>query len=203
MAAESPSQSGASTSQNVAAYPTDPVVGGSGAAYVPSPVSLSTSLASLNITANESASPAAASAAADLMPVLPSSMSVASLNNSHQSPVTIINNTPLPHGWEQRFDQNGRIYYIDHITKTTTWIRPSAGRTTSTAPNPAGLVRNRPNSVSTSRADLNGHSIQADDSVGMMNRHHISDDASATRRVSEEKIVVFISFQISVQILVI
>ena len=34
-------------------------------------------------------------------------------------------NDPLPNGWEQRFDQNGRIYYIDHISKTTTWNKPS------------------------------------------------------------------------------
>uniref|UniRef100_A0A669BQF3 E3 ubiquitin-protein ligase n=1 Tax=Oreochromis niloticus TaxID=8128 RepID=A0A669BQF3_ORENI len=32
----------------------------------------------------------------------------------------------LPHGKEQRFrvDQNGRVYYVDHIEKRTTWDRP-------------------------------------------------------------------------------
>ncbi|GAA6067655.1 itchy E3 ubiquitin protein ligase a isoform X1 [Tachysurus ichikawai] len=38
--------------------------------------------------------------------------------------VSPINNGPLPHGWEQRVDQNGRIYYVDHIEKKTTWERP-------------------------------------------------------------------------------
>jgi len=32
----------------------------------------------------------------------------------------------LPEGWEQRSDQNGRVYYIDHITRRTTWIRPTS-----------------------------------------------------------------------------
>eukprot|EP01134_Creolimax_fragrantissima_P001928 CFRG1928T1 len=31
----------------------------------------------------------------------------------------------LPEGWEQREDQNGRIYYVDHNTKTTAWTRPT------------------------------------------------------------------------------
>uniref|UniRef100_A0A4W6EBK0 E3 ubiquitin-protein ligase n=1 Tax=Lates calcarifer TaxID=8187 RepID=A0A4W6EBK0_LATCA len=28
------------------------------------------------------------------------------------------------HSWEQRVDQNGRVYYVDHIEKRTTWERP-------------------------------------------------------------------------------
>ncbi|KAF6734291.1 E3 ubiquitin-protein ligase Itchy [Oryzias melastigma] len=35
-----------------------------------------------------------------------------------------VNNCPLPPGWEQRVDQNGRVYYVDHIEKRTTWDRP-------------------------------------------------------------------------------
>ncbi|CAL8069596.1 unnamed protein product [Calicophoron daubneyi] len=31
---------------------------------------------------------------------------------------------PLPPKWERRFTANGRPYYIDHLTKTTTWNRP-------------------------------------------------------------------------------
>ncbi|CAJ0962896.1 unnamed protein product, partial [Mesorhabditis belari] len=32
----------------------------------------------------------------------------------------------LPDGWEMRFDQFGRKYYVDHTTKSTTWERPSS-----------------------------------------------------------------------------
>ncbi|XP_029906956.1 E3 ubiquitin-protein ligase Itchy [Myripristis murdjan] len=40
--------------------------------------------------------------------------------------VTPVNNGPLPPGWEQRVDQNGRVYFVDHIEKRTTWDRPEA-----------------------------------------------------------------------------
>ena len=31
---------------------------------------------------------------------------------------------PLPPGWEMRYDQYGRRYYVDHNTRSTTWERP-------------------------------------------------------------------------------
>ncbi|PAA50770.1 hypothetical protein BOX15_Mlig020114g3 [Macrostomum lignano] len=31
----------------------------------------------------------------------------------------------LPAGWERRLDPQGRVYYVDHNTRTTTWQRPS------------------------------------------------------------------------------
>ena len=31
---------------------------------------------------------------------------------------------PLPDFWEERMSGNGRPYYINHVTKTTTWTRP-------------------------------------------------------------------------------
>lgn len=30
---------------------------------------------------------------------------------------------PLPPGWEMRTDHFGRRYYVDHTTKSTTWVR--------------------------------------------------------------------------------
>jgi hypothetical protein len=32
----------------------------------------------------------------------------------------------LPSGWEERQDAHGRIYYVDHNTRTTTWRRPTS-----------------------------------------------------------------------------
>ena len=37
---------------------------------------------------------------------------------------TPVTDTPLPQGWEERKDRNGRSYYVDHTTRTTTWERP-------------------------------------------------------------------------------
>jgi E3 ubiquitin-protein ligase HECW2 len=33
---------------------------------------------------------------------------------------------PLPPSWEARMDSHGRIFYIDHASRTTSWIRPTA-----------------------------------------------------------------------------
>ncbi|XP_075882724.1 itchy E3 ubiquitin protein ligase b [Nelusetta ayraudi] len=40
---------------------------------------------------------------------------------------------PMPPGWEQRVDSNGRLYFVDHVEKRTTWERPE--------PLPAGWER--------------------------------------------------------------
>ncbi|XP_021934893.1 E3 ubiquitin-protein ligase Nedd-4 isoform X3 [Zootermopsis nevadensis] len=33
--------------------------------------------------------------------------------------------TPLPHGWEERQDANGRTYFVNHIARSTQWERPT------------------------------------------------------------------------------
>ncbi|KXN88286.1 putative E3 ubiquitin-protein ligase hulA [Leucoagaricus sp. SymC.cos] len=35
------------------------------------------------------------------------------------------NGVPLPPGWERRFDPQGRTYFVDHNTRSTTWHRPA------------------------------------------------------------------------------
>lgn len=34
--------------------------------------------------------------------------------------------TDLPDGWEERRTQSGRLYYVNHFTKSTQWIRPNS-----------------------------------------------------------------------------
>nr|AON96562.1 hect type E3 ubiquitin ligase [Bicyclus anynana] len=43
---------------------------------------------------------------------------------------------PLPPGWEARMDSHGRVFYIDHINRTTTWQRPAANGTSPRSPAP-------------------------------------------------------------------
>ena len=31
---------------------------------------------------------------------------------------------PLPDGWEEAHDFDGKVYYIDHTSRTTSWIDP-------------------------------------------------------------------------------
>ncbi|XP_050308528.1 E3 ubiquitin-protein ligase SMURF2 [Anthonomus grandis grandis] len=34
----------------------------------------------------------------------------------------------LPRGWEERRTQNGRLYYVNHVMKSTQWVRPQNGK---------------------------------------------------------------------------
>ncbi|XP_072134563.1 E3 ubiquitin-protein ligase NEDD4-like isoform X1 [Mobula birostris] len=45
-----------------------------------------------------------------------------------QQEVTVHNQPPpaLPSGWEEKQDNLGRTYYVNHETRTTQWIRPSS-----------------------------------------------------------------------------
>ncbi|XP_022255905.1 E3 ubiquitin-protein ligase Su(dx)-like [Limulus polyphemus] len=44
--------------------------------------------------------------------------------NCGQAAAAGVEGEPLPSGWEVRFDQYGRKYYVDHNTRSTTWERP-------------------------------------------------------------------------------
>lgn len=33
---------------------------------------------------------------------------------------------PLPPGWEERTDPQGRTYYVNHNSRTTQWARPTS-----------------------------------------------------------------------------
>lgn len=37
---------------------------------------------------------------------------------------TMLRKNNLPDGWEMSTDYDGKVYYIDHNNKTTTWIDP-------------------------------------------------------------------------------
>ncbi|XP_011859832.1 PREDICTED: E3 ubiquitin-protein ligase HECW2 isoform X1 [Vollenhovia emeryi] len=43
----------------------------------------------------------------------------------HTSNVSLSSEEPLPPSWEARIDSHGRVFYIDHINRTTTWQRPN------------------------------------------------------------------------------
>lgn len=56
-----------------------------------------------------------------------SSASTSKGRNNHKNSNSGTVNTeeePLPPGWEVRFDQYNRKYYVDHNTRSTTWERP-------------------------------------------------------------------------------
>jgi len=49
------------------------------------------------------------------------------MDNSNQNQAASQTDTaPLPSGWEQQENAEGRVYYIDHNTRTTTFVRPTS-----------------------------------------------------------------------------
>ena len=42
------------------------------------------------------------------------------------APAPSDNPEPLPPGWEERHDQFGRTYYVNHNSRTTQWARPTS-----------------------------------------------------------------------------
>lgn len=34
-------------------------------------------------------------------------------------------NVSCVYSWERRLDQSGRVYFVDHVSRTTTWQRPT------------------------------------------------------------------------------
>ncbi|XP_048195370.1 E3 ubiquitin-protein ligase HECW1 [Perognathus longimembris pacificus] len=63
-------------------------------------------------------------------PILHNSQPVSqlpSLRPEHHHYPTI--DEPLPPNWEARIDSHGRIFYVDHVNRTTTWQRPTAAAT--------------------------------------------------------------------------
>ncbi|CAO1304308.1 unnamed protein product [Diamesa hyperborea] len=51
------------------------------------------------------------------------------VDNESTTSVSLLNQStaiePLPTGWEERQDANGRTYYVNHIARSTQWERPS------------------------------------------------------------------------------
>ncbi|XP_059155940.1 E3 ubiquitin-protein ligase NEDD4-like isoform X2 [Physella acuta] len=47
--------------------------------------------------------------------------------NEHETNQNL--NQPLPPGWEQQMDPSGKVYYVNHTTRTTQWNRPTESST--------------------------------------------------------------------------
>ncbi|XP_050098787.1 E3 ubiquitin-protein ligase Smurf1 [Anopheles aquasalis] len=72
----------------------------------------------------------------------------------------------LPQGWEERTTPNGRSYYVNHLTKTTQWMRP-------TEPAGGGGGGGNMNGV-------NGHVTTPQHNVANGNNHNHSNETAGT-----------------------
>ena len=68
---------------------------------------------------------------------------------------------PLPHGWEMRKSKDGRKYYVDHNTKTTTWDHPLSARTSESSGSAVALTNGLPAGWE-SREDSDGKTYYVD-----------------------------------------
>lgn len=51
----------------------------------------------------------------------------ANFDGAGQSDDSSGDEVPLPSGWDMQVAPNGRVFFIDHSTKTTTWTDPRTG----------------------------------------------------------------------------
>ncbi|KAL0947135.1 hypothetical protein HGRIS_013266 [Hohenbuehelia grisea] len=72
-----------------------------------------------NTTNNPLRNPSPAAAATTVPPNAAAPGAITAGNNA-----TTPGSGPLPNGWEERYTPEGRPYYVDHNTRTTTWVDP-------------------------------------------------------------------------------
>lgn len=107
-------------------------------------------------------------------------------NNSpvEQSADITIVNRPLPPGWEERQDANGRTYYVNHIARFTQWERPEPDTTAT-----SGIVEQRNLDTAATEFQRRFH-ISADDEGrhrnSVVNQTDDIDSPAGSRRSSEQ-----------------
>ncbi|XP_075230861.1 SMAD specific E3 ubiquitin protein ligase isoform X2 [Lycorma delicatula] len=65
----------------------------------------------------------------------------------------------LPEGWEERRTSAGRLFYVNHHTKTTQWIRPVRHREESGGRPPSGQSRRRGNRRQAASGNVGRHHV--------------------------------------------
>ncbi|XP_031781908.1 neural precursor cell expressed, developmentally down-regulated 4 isoform X2 [Nasonia vitripennis] len=84
-----------------------------------------------------------------------------------EQPAEVTSIGPLPPGWEERQDANGRTYYVNHIARFTQWDRPTVANVM-----PTGGVTQEQRNLDTAATEF-------------QRRFHISvDDAESRQRTS-------------------
>ena len=101
---------------------------------------------------------------------------------SRQQPPDSIAALPLPPGWEERQDANGRTYYVNHVARSTQWQRPTTNDS-ATGGDGSMAAQGAPSSSAGSSASAGGGMMPQES----LRRVHISMDESrpgARRRSS-------------------
>ncbi|KAL6266366.1 hypothetical protein P5V15_003221 [Pogonomyrmex californicus] len=92
--------------------------------------------------------------------------------------ITMVNR-PLPPGWEERQDANGRTYYVNHIARFTQWERPEPDTTAT-----SGIVEQRNLDTAATEFQRRFH-ISADDE-GRHRNSVVNQDGEVLREDDED-----------------
>ncbi|TPX54318.1 hypothetical protein PhCBS80983_g05973 [Powellomyces hirtus] len=76
-----------------------------------------------SVSSGTPATPASATSPAPQVPA-PAAATPPTTPAASTTPAAAAAVGPLPNGWEQRFTPEGRPYFVDHNTRTTTWLDP-------------------------------------------------------------------------------
>lgn len=84
---------------------------------------------------------------------------------------SLADNEELPPGWEERRTDSGRIYYVNHVTRTTQWVRPLCNKNINPALNnhqrrvvsngDANSNNNLESPISTTEAVINNNPVES------------------------------------------
>lgn len=92
--------------------------------------------------------------------------------------------SPLPEGWEDRRTPDGRVYYVNHVTKTTQWPRPTQPASALAVTNGNGVEANIQTPPGPSRSSTMNN-IEQSPSNGSLN----IEPAPGSRRHSTENLI--------------
>ncbi|GBP56290.1 E3 ubiquitin-protein ligase HECW2, partial [Eumeta japonica] len=88
---------------------------------------------------------------------------------------------PLPAGWEARMDSHGRVFYIDHVNRTTTWQRPGANGAAPRSPAPDVQRRQLDRRYQSIRRTMTRTQLDDDDGSGAVSGASPPPSASTSR----------------------
>lgn len=112
---------------------------------------------------------------------------------------------PLPPGWEERLDANGRTYYVNHLARSTQWERPIVRYRKFILIlqylNSFDLIYSNFSELTDINSGLRSLDIAASDLEIFQRRFHISADHDRNDRTSQVSVVHLTSDVIIIQIL--
>ena len=91
---------------------------------------------------------------------------------------------PLPQGWEERQDANGRTFYVDHVNRRTQWERPTRANVQSAGQVRAEMENVRRRQLAQTLARRNPGMSNSESVLDLSQSPHSQSPLSSTRSAS-------------------